>query len=102
MISLLSRLRRPRMTADVSHWQVTVYSRGHCGCCEKALALLEQHQRRHGFAIDVVDVDQHPELKAKYDTTVPVVAIDGKKRFKGVINPVLLERLIAAEARARS
>ena len=28
--------------------------------------------------------------------SVPVVAIDGKIRFRGVVNPVLLERLLAA------
>ena len=31
--------------------------------------------------------------------TVPVVAVDGKVRFKGVVNPVLLERLLLAESR---
>ena len=27
------------------------------------------------------------------------MAVDGKVRFKGVVNPVLLERLLAAESR---
>ena len=99
MISLLSRLRHRRVKAEVGHWRVTVYSRAGCGCCETALAVLEPYRRRHGFAIEVVDIDRDPELKAKYDTTVPVVAVDGKVRFKGKINPVLLDRLIAAEGR---
>jgi glutaredoxin len=99
MISLLSRLRDRRPKSDLAHWHVTVYSRAGCGCCEKALAALEPYRRRHGFAIEVVDIDPDPALKAAYDTTVPVVAINGKVRFKGRINPVLLDRLIEAERR---
>jgi hypothetical protein len=30
---------------------------------------------------------------------VPVVAVDGKVRFRGVVNPALLERLLIAEGR---
>jgi hypothetical protein len=48
-----------------------------------------------------VDVDSDPELAGRYDTLVPVVAIDGKVRFKGMVNPVLFERLLVAEARGR-
>ena len=47
----------------------------------------------------MVDIDADPDLRARYDTTVPVVAIDGKVRFKGVVNRVLLERLLWAESR---
>jgi predicted thioredoxin/glutaredoxin len=31
---------------------------------------------------------------AEYGLHVPVIAIDGKVRFKGQVNPVLLERLL--------
>ena len=47
----------------------------------------------------MVDIDADPGLRARYDTTVPVVAVDGKVRFKGVVNRVLLERLLWAESR---
>jgi hypothetical protein len=32
---------------------------------------------------------------------VPVVAVNGKVRFRGVVNPALLERLLRAESRDR-
>ena len=38
-----------------------------------------------------------PELAAKYGNEVPVVAVNGKVRFRGVVNPALLERLLTAE-----
>jgi glutaredoxin len=99
MTFLLSRLMRPRRRA--AHVQVTVYTRAQCCCCHKAIDLLKDYQRRHGFRIEEVDIDTDPELRRRYDTTVPVVAVDGKVRFKGVVNPVLFERLLLAESRGR-
>ena len=61
--------------------------------------LLKDAQRRHGFTIDEVDIDTDPELVAKYNTEVPVVAVNGKVRFRGVVNPSLLERLLIAEGK---
>ena len=97
MPSLLARLVRPRPRAD--HLRFTVYTRRDCGCCEAAFDLLGPYQRRHKFVIEAVDVDTDPELVALHGLSVPVVAIDGKVRFRGKINRVLLERLLFAEAR---
>jgi glutaredoxin len=97
MTSLLSRLwRTPRLA---THVKVTVYTRAQCCCCHKALDVLKAAQPRFGFAIDEVDIDGDPALVAEYDTEVPVVTIDGKVRFRGVVNPALLERLLLAESR---
>lgn len=97
MTSLWSRLiqRAPRL----DHLTVTVYTRAQCCCCHKALDVLKDAQRRFGFSIEEIDVDSDPELVAKYDTEVPVVAVDGKVRFRGVVNRALLERLLRAESR---
>lgn len=101
-LSLLARWRRGRLKANVAHLKITVFTRQQCCCCHNAIELLETYQRRHGFAIELRDIDADPELRALYDTTVPVVAVDGKVRFKGVVNPVLFERLLLAESRDRS
>ena len=95
MTTLLRRLFAPR--ADLSHWRVTLYTRAQCCCCVKAREVLDEYRRRHRFTLEAIDVDADPELVARYDTTVPVVAINGKVRFKGVVNRVLLDRLIAGE-----
>ena len=58
------------------------------------MKVLKEAQRRFGFAIDVVDIDHDPDLVAKYNTEVPVVTVNGKVRFRGVVNPALLERLL--------
>jgi glutaredoxin len=99
MASLLSRIFR---RSGAKHLTFTVYTRNQCSCCHKALGLLHDAQRRHGFKIVEVDIDNDPELVLKYGAEVPVVALDGKVRFRGVINPSLLERLLLAECRRSS
>jgi glutaredoxin len=94
-MSLLSRLVRSRKPANSV--AVTVYSRRDCCCCHKATLLLQRYKRKHQLVIEEVDIDADPELAARYGTSVPVVAIGGKVRFRGVVNPVLLERLLRAE-----
>lgn len=97
MTSLLSRLVRRRSSAPAL--PVTVFTRHDCGCCRKAIDLLNTYRRKHNLAIELVDVDSDPALAAEHGLTVPVVAIDGKVRFKGMVNPVLLDRLLANRGR---
>jgi glutaredoxin len=99
MRTLLSRLVRSRTKPDLGHLTATVYTRAGCCCCHKAIDLLKNYQVRYGFRVEEIDVDSDPELAARHGTSVPVVAVGGKIRFKGVVNPVLLERLLLAESR---
>jgi glutaredoxin len=99
MKSLVNRLLRRPDSRKATHLTITVYSRARCGCCEKAMKVLNEAQRRFGFAIEEVDIDHDPDLVAKYNTEVPVVALNGKVRFRGVVNPALLERLLVAKSR---
>lgn len=100
MTSLLSRIFRRRPRAD--HLRFTVYTRVDCCCCHKALDLLNESRRVHGFQVEEVDVDSDPALAELYGQSVPVVLVDGKVRFRGVVNPVLLNRLLAAQAAGRA
>ena len=93
MTALLSRLVRRRSAAPPV--LVTVYIREQCCCCHKAIEVLENHRRKHNLAIETVDIDSDPALAQAHGLSVPVVAIDGKVRFKGEVNPVLLKRLLA-------
>ena len=99
MTSLLTRLLRRSPGTD--HLTFTVYTRAQCCCCHKALDLLRDYQRQFRFAIEEVDIDGDPALVASYDTEVPVVAVNGKVRFRGVVNRALLDRLLLAESRNR-
>jgi glutaredoxin len=70
--------------------QVLLFTRSGCHLCDDAEAIL----RRHGLSPQKLDVDASPELREKYDTCVPVVVVDGKERFRGRVNEVLLKRLL--------
>ena len=74
--------------------KVVVYSRAGCHLCEEAVGLLV----REGLSVTEFDIDGQPELRQKFDTCVPVVEIDGKIRFRGRVEPVLLRRLLKGSA----
>jgi glutaredoxin len=73
-----------------------VYTRKGCHLCDEAIATL----RRNGLAVEQADIDDDPELRSRYDQCVPVVVIDGKERFRGRIDEVLLRRLLRSRPQA--
>jgi glutaredoxin len=72
--------------------RTTVYTRNGCHLCDDAVDLL----RERGLQPELIDIDANPALREQYNECVPVVLIDGKPRFRGKVNPVLLDRLLAA------
>ena len=75
--------------------RVTLYTRALCCCCQTAREVLAEYQNARGVEVEEVDAED-PALAAIIGPTVPVVAVDGKIRFRGEVNRVLLDRLIAA------
>jgi glutaredoxin len=69
---------------------VVLYTRVGCHLCDDAHELLV----RHGLRPRLVDVDRDEQLVAEHGNCVPVVEIDGRVRFRGRVNPVLLRRLL--------
>jgi glutaredoxin len=69
---------------------VILYTREGCHLCDDALNLLMRHRIR----AQVIDIDADPDLQKQFGTCVPVVVIDGKVRFRGRVNEILLKRLI--------
>lgn len=73
--------------------RVVVYTRDECHLCDVAKDTL------HRFAewlpaIEEIDIAESKELTELYGNSVPVVEIDGTTRFRGIIDEVLLKRLI--------
>jgi hypothetical protein len=56
---------------------------------------LNEYQETHGFAFEEVDASD-PAIVERIGPTVPVIAVDGKVRFRGEVNRVLFERLLKA------
>jgi glutaredoxin len=89
-------LRRLRQGPSRADWQIILYTRQGCHLCEDAWALLEQARHQYGFALSTVDVDHDAELARQFGDQVPVVAVNGRVRFRGIINRVLLYRMLRA------
>lgn len=72
--------------------RVVLYSRNGCHLCEEAVTSLIAH----GIQPEVIDIDTDPKLIEQHTNCVPVVEIDGKIRFRGRVDPVLLRRILNA------
>lgn len=75
---------------EPSDRSVMVYTRHGCHLCDEACTLLHSF----GLSPQLVDIDSDPRLREEYTDCVPVVVIDGKERFRGRINEVLLRRIL--------
>ena len=76
----------------MSSFSATLYSRDNCSLCDEAYEILDMY----GFSIEIIDISQDSELLDKYEMCIPVVEIDGKVRFRGKLNEVLLRRIIGS------
>jgi hypothetical protein len=72
---------------------LVLYTKSGCMLCEEAALVLSAYSP-YLPEIRKVDITQNPALQSQYRTCIPVVEIDGRKRFTGQINEVLLRRLI--------
>jgi glutaredoxin len=70
--------------------KVRLYTRQGCHLCDDAKAIL----LRYGLSPQEIDIDADPQLQGRYNTCVPVVEIDGKERFRGRVDEILLRRLL--------
>src|SRR5262245_39663270 len=93
LFSWLRAKRRPLL----GHFNVVMYTRHGCHLCEAAWELLQRERGRYHFRLEARDIDAEPELAALYGEWVPVVSVNGKVRFRGGVNPILLARYLEAE-----
>jgi glutaredoxin len=69
---------------------VVLYTRHGCHLCDEALRLLVEH----GLTPKLLDIDSDSESRSRFDTCVPVVEIEGRIRFRGRVDPMLLRRIL--------
>ena len=68
----MASTRRPR---------VALYHAPGCHLCERAIAQVEELQQQLPFDLDLVDISGDDALEAEYREWLPVVEIDGRRRF---------------------
>lgn len=74
---------------------VVVYHAAGCHLCERARSVVGELQRELGFELREVDITGDPELEAVYREWLPVVEIDGRRRFTYHVQPDAFRRAVA-------
>lgn len=71
---------------------ITIYSRPGCHLCEEAKSLLAPLLAEFGALLTEINIDEDPELRARYDYDVPVIFLGAKKAAKHRVDPAQFRR----------
>jgi Glutaredoxin-like domain (DUF836) len=75
--------------------EVVVYHGAGCHLCERALAQVRELRDELGFDLREVSIDGDPVLEPEYRPWIPVVEIDGRRRFTYHVPPEAFRRAVA-------
>lgn len=67
-----------------------------CELCDEAMQVLLGFQNSLP-AVTTVDISNDPQLTRQFGESIPVVVLDGRVRFRGAVQPMLLQRMVDAE-----
>jgi glutaredoxin len=66
-----------------------------CHLCERARAVIAEVRRELDFELRLVDIAGDARLEAEYREWLPVVEIDGRRRFTYFVQPEAFRRAVA-------
>jgi glutaredoxin len=75
---------------------VTIYSRPGCHLCEEAKAQIAPVLQEFNARLTEINIDEDPDLRARYDYDVPVIFLGARKAAKHSIDPVQFRRQLRA------
>jgi hypothetical protein len=78
--------------------QVAVYHAAGCHLCERALGQVRALRSELGFDLREIDIDGDPELEREYREWIPVVEIDGRRRFTYHVHEDAFRRAVGRTA----
>lgn len=71
---------------------VTIYSRPGCHLCEEAKAQLAPLLKEFNARLTEINIDEDPDLRARYDYDVPVIFLGARKAAKHRVDPAQFRR----------
>ena len=77
---------------------VAVYHARGCHLCERALEQVRQLRDELGFELREIDIAGVAQLEQTYREWLPVVEIDGRRRFTYYVQPDAFRRAVAQAA----
>ena len=78
--------------------EVVLYLASGCHLCERARGVVGELQQELGFELREIDITGDPELEAVYREWLPVVEIDGRRRFTYHVQLDAFRRAVAQAA----
>jgi glutaredoxin len=84
--------------ASIPRASVVVYHATGCHLCERALQQVRDLRDELEFDLREVDISGDPALEEAYREWLPVVEIDGRRRFTYHIQPDAFRRAVARAA----
>jgi glutaredoxin len=78
---------------------VVLYHAAGCHLCERARGVVAALREELGFDLEEVDITGDPRLEAEYREWLPVVEIDGRRRFTYHVQPDAFRRAVAQAGR---
>jgi glutaredoxin len=84
--------------ASIRRASVVVYHSTDCHLCERALEQVRDLQDELQFELREVDITGDPALEEAYREWLPVVEIDGRRRFTYHLQPEAFRRAVAQAA----
>ena len=79
--------------------EVVLYHAAGCHLCERARDVVASLREELGFELTEVDIAGDPALEAAYREWLPVVEIDGRRRFTYHVHPDAFRRAVAQAGR---
>ena len=79
--------------------EVVLYHAAGCHLCETARGIVAALREELGFDLREVDITGDPALEAAYREWLPVVEIDGRRRFTYHVQPDAFRRAVAQAGR---
>ena len=81
--------------------RVLMLTKPGCSLCERAAEVLTEALGPEGEGWTATDISKDPILSASHGNEIPVVFVDGVKRFKGIVARERLVRLLGEAPRLR-
>ncbi len=71
---------------------VTIYSRPGCHLCDEAKSQIAPLLKEFGARLTEINIDEDPQLRARYDYDVPVIFLGARKAAKHRVDPAQFRR----------
>ncbi len=75
--------------------ELVLYTRAGCHLCDAMLAAARPLAEQHGLEIELVDIDDDLRLAARYNLSIPVLALDGREVCHHFFDQAAFERALA-------